>query len=210
MMMTLFTAEPALIPVHIPQHEPQPQTNIYHNVAVIFIDITGFVAHTLQLSHSQRIAMLHQIYSIIDGCAAQHHAQIIKYLGDGCLIVTGLNSKNHPSSRLHYPYFKDARTHAVNHAIQISIELQQQLPYSIKCAITSGNLVGGYVGLNQSQFDVWGKIVDQSARILGSTASNAIYVCHNTAHYHSLPIRVSEHHLELKDFGDTCVYQIHH
>ena len=182
---------------------PIPHTSLYANVAVIFIDIAGFVAHTSALTDSQRVAMLHNIYAIFDDTAAQHDAKIIKYLGDGCLLLCG-------------PYFSQNTTilsdqnSTANNAISLSIALQQRLSYPTKYAITCGDIMAGYIGINQSQFDIWGRIVDHCSRILGTTPSNAIYVCHNTAQYHSLPIQVSKHHLELRDFGDTCVYQIHH
>lgn len=192
---------------------PVPHTTLYADVAVIFIDIAGFVARTNALSDQQRVALLHDIYTVFDATAAQYHAQIIKYLGDGCLLVCGTDFMHTPLSylkpRSHPQSHPKSTNNSLNQAIAFSLALQQRLPYPTKYAITCGDVMGGYIGINQSQFDIWGNIVDRCARILGTTPSNAIYVCHNTAQRHALPNRVSTHHLQLKDFGNTCVYQIH-
>ena len=141
---------------------PIPHTSLYANVAVIFIDIAGFVAHTSTLTDSQRVAMLHNIYAIFDDTAAKHDAKIIKYLGDGCLLLCG-------------PYFSQNTTilseqnSTANNAISLSIALQQRLSYPTKYAITCGDIMAGYIGINQSQFDIWGRIVDHCSRILGTT-----------------------------------------
>ncbi|GEM_PF-1603878 len=196
---------------------PVPHTTLYADVAVIFIDIAGFVARTYTLSDQQRVALLHDIYTVFDATAKQYHAQIIKYLGDGCLLVCGPDFAHTP---LRHPKPRtearpealskaQSRNNSLNQAIALSLALQQRLPYPTKYAITCGDVMGGYIGINQSQFDIWGNIVDRCARIVGTTPSNAIYVCHNTAQLHALPNRVSKHHLQLKDFGNTCVYQIH-
>ena len=188
---------------------PVPHTTLYADVAVIFIDIAGFVARTNTFSDQKRVALLHDIYTVFDATAEQHQAQIIKYLGDGCLLVCGSDFTHTPQSCLKLRSHPKSTNNSLNQAIAFNLALQQRLPYPTKYAITCGDVMGEYIGINQSQFDIWGKIVDRCARILGTTPSNAIYVCHNTAQRHSLPNPVSTHHLQLKDFGNTCVYQIH-
>ena len=174
---------------------PPPYTTSYSNVAVIFLDISGFVALTSALSDQQRVIILHQIYTVIENHTLLYNAQIIKYLGDGCLLVCGLNG-----------HINSLNT-SVNNAINLSIALHRQIPYPTKYAITCGDLVGGYIGDLKTQFDVWGSIVDRCARILETTTSNAIHVCDNTDRCHSLPISFSQQPLKLKDFATTSVYQ---
>lgn len=179
-----------------PSCPSHPRLSLHPNVCVLMLDIVGYVHIHRHHSDMQKAHKLLKFYAQITYFIERHNGYIIKYIGDGAIVIFGLKNSS-----------KHALEHHVTSAIMCSEELLQRLAEPLRCAICSGSVVGGYADSQQQQYDVWGDTVDQCSRILNTTPSNTINVCHTTFSNASNLHSFSRVHHELRDFSHCDVFQ---
>lgn len=151
-----------ILPESIAERLKQEQSIIadsFAEVTVLFADIVGFTQLAEQMSPTEVVALLNQIFSTFDQLADQHGLEKIKTIGDAYMVVAGL------------PQPRTDHAHAV---ADMAIKMQQALTLfneqtgynlKIRMGIHTGPVVAGVIGLKKFSYDLWGDTVNTASRM---------------------------------------------
>jgi class 3 adenylate cyclase len=145
------------------------EPRLYEEATVLFTDFVGFTNIVSTIPPKKLLSELNELYGQFDDIIQDHHMVKIKTIGDAYMAVAGLNEKGDPD-------------HAVNAATagtEILKYLENRnkvtgLKWNIRAGIHSGVVVGGVIGRNHLQFDVWGDTVNTASRIVAVSETGRI------------------------------------
>jgi adenylate cyclase len=139
--------------------KPGTIADSFDNVTVLFADIAGFTKISSQISPTELVKLLNEIFSAFDHLAMQHGLEKIKTIGDAYMVVGGLPNpcKNHAES-----------------IAEMALDMQQAIvrfneKYSktlkIRIGINTGSVVAGVIGTKKFIYDLWGDTVNIASRM---------------------------------------------
>jgi class 3 adenylate cyclase len=149
----------------------------FPEATVLFADIVGFTQLSSQISATELVVLLNQMFSIFDQLTEQHGAEKIKTIGDAYMVVAGL-----PTPR------SDHAQAIANLALDMQqaiarFNIEQSQAFSIRIGINTGPVVAGVIGLKRFIYDLWGDTVNIASRMEshglagGIQVSEATYEC---------------------------------
>lgn len=142
----------------------------FAEVTVLFADIVDFTKLSGQISPTDLVNMLNEIFSAFDQLAEKHGIEKIKTIGDAYMVVSGVP--------LPQP------NHAVSIA-EMALDMQQIIaqfnaereePFSIRIGINTGPVVAGVIGTHKFTYDLWGDTVNIASRMESQGLVGAIQV----------------------------------
>ncbi|WP_091683963.1 adenylate/guanylate cyclase domain-containing protein [Methylobacterium sp. 275MFSha3.1] len=168
---------------------------------VLFADLVGFTTLTKQLSPHHLVEVLNEIFSIADGLTEIHGVEKVKTIGDGYMVVSGIDGET-----------RSAAESMANFALDLVSEVESfaqrsGYPIAVRVGIATGQLISGVIGLRKLSFDLWGDTVNLASRMEHSSEQGQIQVTETT--YWRLR---ENYHLEergkifLKGFGELNSY----
>lgn len=131
----------------------------FAEVTVLFADIVDFTKLSAQVSPTDLVNLLNDIFSTFDRLAEQHGLEKIKTIGDAYMVVGGLPVPT--------------PDHAVAIA-EMALDMQQAIaqfntqreqPFSIRIGINTGPVVAGVIGTHKFTYDLWGDTVNIASRM---------------------------------------------
>lgn len=145
------------------------EPRLYEEATVLFTDFVGFTNIVSTVPPKKLLSELNELYGQFDDIIQEHNMVKIKTIGDAYMAVAGLREKDDPN-------------HAVNAAaagVEILKYLEDRnkmtgLKWNIRVGIHSGPVVGGVIGHNQLQFDIWGDTVNTASRIVAVSETGRI------------------------------------
>lgn len=146
----------------------------FDEVAVLFADISGFVALSRRLGAKATVGMLNEIVNEFDCLAAKHGVEKIKTIGDAYMAAAGVPVP-----------VADPCARMVRMAIDMQSELAKLrqktgLPLNMRIGIASGPVTAGVIGSVKFSYDVWGDTVNLAARLEQAGAVDRIQLCETT------------------------------
>ncbi|MBE9040829.1 PAS domain S-box protein [Oscillatoriales cyanobacterium LEGE 11467] len=131
----------------------------FEEVTVLFADIVGFTELSAQISATDLVRLLNQVFSAFDKLSEKHGLEKIKTIGDAYMVVGGLP--------------KPIANSAVAIA-QMALEMQQAIvsfnarhhqQLSLRIGIHTGPVVAGVIGIKKFNYDLWGDTVNTASRM---------------------------------------------
>jgi len=147
------------------------EPRLYEEATVLFTDFVGFSNIVATIPPKKLLRELNEIYGQFDDIMEENKLTKIKTIGDAYMAVAGLLDET-------------VLGHAVN-SIAAAMEIvkylaernkNSALKWNIRVGIHSGALVGGAIGRNKMQFDVWGDTVNIASRLESASETGRINV----------------------------------
>ncbi|KAB2847851.1 MAG: adenylate/guanylate cyclase domain-containing protein [Hyphomicrobiaceae bacterium] len=164
--------------------------------AVLFSDISGFVALARRLGAAETVSVLNRMVSEFDRLAAAHGVEKIKTIGDAYMAVAGVpEAVPDPCARV----------------VRLAIEMQRTmarlrrdsgLELRMRVGIASGPVMAGVIGTDKFTYDVWGDAVNLAARLEQAGSVGRVHICRATHAAISKDFRCEPHGtLDIKGVG---------
>jgi len=193
-----------ILPQAIAERLKQGEINIadsFSNVTVLFADIVNFTKISANLSPSELVELLNQIFSAFDELAEHYGLEKIKTIGDAYLIVGGL-----PTPR------PDHAEAIANMALDMLAKIQDfhlknGQPIQLRIGINTGGVEAGVIGTKKIAYDLWGDTVNTAHRMESHGIPGAIQVTEIT--YQSLATKFvfqARGLVEIKSKGEMFTY----
>ena len=176
----------------------------YADVSVMFADIVGFTKLSEEMSPSQIVALLNQVFSNFDELAEQHGLEKIKTMGDAYMVAGGLTVRPQHDYVMACADMALAMRGAMHRFPPVNGQSLQ-----IRLGIATGPAVAGVIGTKKFIYDLWGDTVNIASRIHMEASVNSILV--DTTTYKRLYSRyqfVGPETVPIKGKGNLQVYTL--
>lgn len=142
----------------------------FPEVTVLFADIVNFTRFSARMSPSQLLALLNEIFTVLDQLAERHNLEKIKTIGDAYMVVGGL-----PTPRLDHAEAIAEMALDIQTAIA-QFKLENDEPLRMRIGIHTGPVVAGVIGTRKFSYDLWGDTVNVASRMESQGVNGGIQV----------------------------------
>ncbi|MDJ0706147.1 MAG: adenylate/guanylate cyclase domain-containing protein [Leptolyngbyaceae cyanobacterium MO_188.B28] len=173
----------------------------FAEVTILFADLVNFTALSAQMSPTQLVILLNQIFSAFDQLTEQYGLEKIKTIGDAYMVAGGL-----PTPRPDHAEAIAEMALAMRQEInRLSQTLKQSL--DIRIGINSGPVVAGVIGTKKFIYDLWGDTVNIASRMESQGIAGGIQIAPAT-YTHLQGKYLIEHRgsIEVKGKGEMETY----
>jgi len=146
----------------------------FEAVSVLFADLVGFTPLSTQLSPTQMVELLNDIFLHFDALAERYNVEKIRTIGDSYMVAAGV------------PCLRPDHAQALARmALDMSRHIQSRPPYAghtidFRIGINSGPAVAGVIGRKKFQYDLWGDTVNTASRMESHGTGGKIQITRDT------------------------------
>lgn len=145
----------------------------FDQASVLFADVVSFTPMSAQMSPTELVAMLNEVFSEFDELVERHGVEKIKTIGDCYMVAAGV-----PQPRADHA---QALT-------QLALEMQalvasrdfQGRPLRFRIGLNSGPLIAGVIGRRKFIYDLWGDAVNTASRMESHGIGGSIQITEAT------------------------------
>ncbi|MBE9130021.1 MULTISPECIES: adenylate/guanylate cyclase domain-containing protein [unclassified Coleofasciculus] len=146
----------------------------FAEVTILFADIVGFTQLASQISPTELVNLLNEIFSAFDRLTEKHGLEKIKTIGDAYMVAGGL------------PMPRSDHAEAI---ADMALDMQQDVrqfndkhgaKLNIRIGINTGPVVAGVIGTKKFIYDLWGDAVNTASRMESHGIAGAIQVSLST------------------------------
>jgi adenylate cyclase len=166
-----------ILPRSIAERLKESERNIVDAIpeaTILFCDLVGFTPLSAKLKPGEVVALLNDMFSMMDQLAVKHGLEKIKTIGDAYMLAGGVPD----------PIPDHARAVA-NFALDLVDEVpklnQSGRPeVGLRIGLHSGPVVAGVIGEKKFAYDLWGDTVNTASRMESSGEKNRIHLSSDT------------------------------
>jgi adenylate cyclase len=165
-----------MLPAEIAQtlkHQPGTIAQQHDGASILFADIVGFTPMCRELTPSQVVELLNEVFSRFDALAAHYGVEKIKTIGDCYMVAAGV-----PREDPRHAELLTAMAMEMVELAQLTIVGDQ--PLKVRVGISSGPVVAGVIGQRKFIYDLWGDAVNLASRMESHGATNQVRVTAST------------------------------
>jgi guanylate cyclase len=145
----------------------------FDQASILFADVVGFTPLAAQLSASEVVSLLDEVFSAIDHLVEMAGLEKIKTIGDSYMVAAGV------------PHARPDHAHAL---ARLALDMQALVAarefrghrLHLRIGIHSGPLVAGVIGQRRFSYDLWGDTVNIASRMESQGAEDLIQITRQT------------------------------
>jgi class 3 adenylate cyclase len=146
----------------------------FDELSVLFADVVGFTNMAAQLTATEVVQVLTDLFSACDELADRYGLEKIKTIGDAYMAVGGIGRED-PDA----PQRVAAMALDMLDAIS-AYRAPKGLPVQVRIGLHTGPAVAGVIGIRKFFYDVWGDTVNTASRLEGTAAPGTIQLLDET------------------------------
>lgn len=193
-----------ILPAPIAERLKQGEKNIsgmHAEVSVLFADIVEFTRMSTQVSATELVRRLNDLFSRFDLRARQLGLEKIKTIGDAYMVVGGLPvaTENHAElcAQMAFGILQDLRDFNALYGAD----------FRMRIGINSGPVVAGVIGFTKFSYDLWGLTVNTASRMESTAPAGSIQVSESTFKLLQQGFNLEHHGLvDCKGLGEVNAY----
>jgi len=133
--------------------------DFYDGASVLFADLVGFTPMTVEMSPSEMLDLLNEIFSYFDTLVEKYKLEKIRTIGDSYMVASGVPRPRHDHAQA-----------LARMALAMSAYIRTRPPLNgrrvdFRIGISSGPLVAGVIGRKKFIYDIWGDSVNTASRM---------------------------------------------
>ncbi|HEY9729912.1 MAG TPA: adenylate/guanylate cyclase domain-containing protein [Chroococcales cyanobacterium] len=142
----------------------------FNETTILFADLVSFTPLASQMSPTELVNLLNQIFSTFDQLVERHGLEKIKTIGDAYMVAGGL------------PMPRSDHAEAV---AEMALDMQREIarfrredgkPFRLRIGINTGSVVAGVIGIKKFIYDLWGDAVNVASRMESQGSAGRIQV----------------------------------
>jgi class 3 adenylate cyclase len=165
-MATAFNVDPSTLgPDGLPLPPPEP---VRQDLTVMFVDLRNFTTMAEHLPAPEMIDLLNEFYSLVNETVSANGGFVNKYLGDGVLVLFGVNAHGHVTTADHPEQAVRSSLLLLGRLNEMAKRWEQERFLKIAAGIslhTGRALVGCFGTANTREINVVGDTVNLCSRL---------------------------------------------
>lgn len=146
----------------------------FAEATILFADIVGFTEISQQLSPTQLVSLLNEIFTAFDGLTERHKLEKIKTIGDAYMVAGGIPKFRSDHAEAIAEMALDMRKEIAKFNLKYSVAL------NVRIGINTGPVVAGVIGTKKFIYDLWGDAVNTASRMESHGLAGCIQVTQST------------------------------
>ena len=130
----------------------------FDSVTVLFADVVNFTPMSAEMTPTELVGLLNDVFTDIDGFVDEIGLEKIKTIGDEYMVAAGV------------PTPRDDHAHVI---ADLALRIQDHVadkefgghPITFRIGINSGPVVAGVIGRRKFSYDLWGDVVNTASRM---------------------------------------------
>ena len=143
----------------------------FDEASVLFADLVGFTPLTSQLSPTQMVELLNEIFTRFDALVDKYGVEKIRTIGDNYMVAAGVPRPQPDHAQrlarlaldMHHYLDENWSPAVLQEGAQVGEPAR--VPVQFRIGINSGPVIGGVIGKRKFVYDVWGDAVNIASRM---------------------------------------------
>ena len=166
-----------ILPASVARRLKDPTRTIiadrYDDASILFADIAGYTERSGDMTPSELVRFLDQLYTRLDALVDRHGLEKVKTSGDSYMVVAGV-----PTPRAdHLEALACLALDLATAVADLKDPLGRAVP--LRIGLAAGPVVAGVVGARKFFYDVWGDAVNVASRMESTDVAGRIQVPQN-------------------------------
>ncbi len=154
---------------------PRVIADAFDDVSVLFADVVGFTPMSEQLTPTELVELLDELFAHFDGLVEQAGLEKIKTIGDAYMVAAGipLPRPDHAAAIVELGLRMQATAQSREfHGRQLQLRI----------GVNSGPVVAGVIGRRKFSYDLWGDVVNTASRMESHGVPGRLHITEATHH----------------------------